>query len=488
MSLPPDEDEALLDATATLNRGRAGQVRMLLRVLSGADAGKSHPLKQGTYTVGKNPTCDIVLLDKAVSRQHLKLEVHDEHVVATDLGSHNGSFVEGLRFTSMELRPGSVITLGTTELKLVPEDSRERSLPLSSRDRFGALVGQSRKMREAFTVLERLAPGGADVLIHGETGTGKDLCAEAIHQQSPRAKGPFVIVDLAGVPSTLIESELFGHVKGSFTGAQGDRAGAFERAQNGTVFLDEIGELPLELQPRLLRVLERRQVKRVGGNDYFTVNVRVVAASHVNLEQAVNQGKFRRDLFHRLAVLRVTLPALRERPEDIAPNLRYELDQASQALGSRVTMSKEAQEHFLRFATSPEARWSGNFRDLNAAVLRMSTLAAGGRLTREVVDEELERLRAQWRPARSATTSANADVLAEVMGEARAAALDRFDRVQLADVVTVCRSARSLSDAGRTLFAQSRAQKKSVNDADRLRKYLARFGLTWAEVSGRDAE
>ncbi|WP_223646560.1 sigma 54-interacting transcriptional regulator [Corallococcus sp. EGB] len=338
---------------------------MVLRVLSGADAGRSHPLKQGTYTVGKNPTCDIVLADKAVSRQHLKLEVHDEHVVATDLGSHNGSFVEGLRFTAMELRPGSVITLGTTELKLVPEDSRERSLPLSSRDRFGALVGQSRKMREAFTVLERLAPGGADVLIHGETGTGKDLCAEAIHQQSPRAKGPFVIVDLAGVPSTLIESELFGHVKGSFTGAQGDRAGAFERAQNGTVFLDEIGELPLELQPRLLRVLERRQVKRVGGNDYFTVNVRVVAASHVNLEQAVQQGKFRRDLFHRLAVLRVTLPALRERPEDIPLLIDHMLKQMGRPQSA---LSDQTRALLMQYP------WPGNVRELRNVVEQVVNL------------------------------------------------------------------------------------------------------------------
>ncbi|MBN9687513.1 sigma 54-interacting transcriptional regulator [Corallococcus sp. NCSPR001] len=354
-----------MDATATLNRGRAGQVRMVLRVLSGAEAGKTHPLKQGTYMVGKNPTCDIVLTDKAVSRQHLKLEVHDEHVVATDLGSHNGSFVEGLRFTAMELRPGAVLTLGTTELKLVPEDTRERSLPLSSRDRFGALVGGSRKMREAFTVLERLAPGGADVLIHGETGTGKDLCAEAIHQQSPRAKGPFVIVDLAGVPSTLIESELFGHVKGSFTGAQGDRAGAFERAQNGTVFLDEIGELPLDLQPRLLRVLERRQVKRVGGNDYFTVNVRVVAASHVNLEQAVQQGKFRRDLFHRLAVLRVTLPALRERPEDIPLLIDHMLKLMGRQPGA---LSDQTRALLMQYP------WPGNVRELRNVVEQVVNL------------------------------------------------------------------------------------------------------------------
>jgi len=365
VSLPPDEDEAALDATATLTRGRTGQVKMVLRVLSGPDSGKVHPLKQGTYVVGKSPTSDIVLDDKSVSRQHLRLEVHDEHVVATDLDSHNGSFCDQLRFTSLELRPGTVITLGTTELKLVPEDTRERSVLLSSRDRFGALVGSSRKMREAFTLLERLAPGGADVLIQGETGTGKDLCAEAIHQNSPRQKGPFVIVDLAGVPPTLIESELFGHVKGAFTSAQGDRAGAFERAQGGTVFLDEVGELPLELQPRLLRVLERRQVKRVGANDYHTVNMRVVAASHVNLEQAVQQGKFRRDLFHRLAVLRVSLPPLRERPEDIPlliDHMLQQMDRPPSALSDQTR------------ALLAQYPWPGNVRELRNVVEQVVNL------------------------------------------------------------------------------------------------------------------
>ncbi|HVG61978.1 MAG TPA: sigma 54-interacting transcriptional regulator [Hyalangium sp.] len=343
----------------------AGRVRMKLLVLSGAEAGRSYSLDNREYVVGKAPTCDIVLSDKAISRQHLKLEVRDESARAIDLDSRNGSFYEGLRFSQMELRPGSVFAVGTTELKLVPEDSRERQLVLSSRDRFGALAGSSRKMREVFTLLERMASGGADVLIQGETGTGKDLCAEALHQESPRKDGPFVIVDLAGVPSSLVESELFGHVKGAFTGAQGDRAGAFERANGGTVFLDEVGELPIDLQPRLLRVLERRQVKRVGANDYKTVNVRVIAATHVDLEEAVQAGKFRRDLFHRLAVLRATLPPLRERPDDIPLLIDTMLQQ-----GGRPPSALSDQTRAL-LAQYP---WPGNVRELRNVVEQVVSL------------------------------------------------------------------------------------------------------------------
>jgi len=315
--------------------------------------------------VGKAPTCDIILEDKTISRQHLKLEVHDEHVLAVDMESRNGSFCEGMRFSQLELRPGSVVTLGTTELKLVPEDTRERSVLLSGRDHFGALVGSSRKMREVFTLLERMAPGGSDVLIQGETGTGKELCAEALHNESKRAKGPFIIVDLAGIAPSLIESELFGHVKGAFTGAQADRAGAFERAQGGTVFLDEVGELPLDLQPRLLRVLERRQVKRVGANDYRTVDMRVVAATHVDLEGAVKVNKFRRDLFHRLAVLRVTLPGLRERPEDI-PLL---IDTVLGRMGKPPSALSDQTRALLS-----QYPWPGNVRELRNVVEQVVNL------------------------------------------------------------------------------------------------------------------
>ncbi|NOK08729.1 RNA repair transcriptional activator RtcR [Corallococcus exercitus] len=331
----------------------------------------------------------------------------------------------------------------------------------------------------------------APLLLTGPTGAGKSQLAKRIYalkKARNQVAGPFVDLNCATLRGDGAMSTLFGHVKGAFTGAVGDRPGLMRQANGGVLFLDEIGELGADEQAMLLRALEDKRFLPVGADKEAESDFQLIAGTNRDLQLDVERGRFREDLLARINLWTFRLPALRERPEDIAPNLQYELDQASQALGTRVTMSKEAQEYFLRFATSPEARWSGNFRDLNAAVLRMSTLAAGGRMTREVVDEELERLRAQWRPAGTAATSASEDVLAEVMGPARAAELDRFDRVQLADVVSVCRSARSLSDAGRTLFAQSRAQKKSVNDADRLRKYLARFGLAWSDVSGSDAE
>ncbi len=383
----PPEDKT---ATATLHRKlRSGRVRLKLLVLSGPEAGKSYALEPGRYVVGKDASADIVLTEKTVSRQHLLLEVQEDGAIARDLGSRNGSFYEGRRFTELEMGPGMVWEVGSVSLKLVPQDQRGRSLLLSPRESFGGLVGQSRKMREVFTLLERLAPGSSDVLIQAETGTGKELCAEAIHQESPRAKGPFVIVDLAGIAPSLIESELFGHVKGAFTGAHSDRAGAFERAHGGTVFLDEVGELPLDLQPRLLRVLERRQVKRVGANDYRTVDVRVVAATHVDMEAAVEKGKFRADLFHRLAVLRVVLPPLRERPEDIP----FLVDTLLRRMGRPPSALSDQTRALL--AQYP---WPGNVRELRnvveqvvnlgeEALPEMATPAAGPRSARAPAPE-----------------------------------------------------------------------------------------------------
>ncbi len=323
----------------------------------------------------------------------------------------------------------------------------------------------------------------APLLITGPTGAGKSQLARRIYalkKARRQVSGPFVDLNCATLRGDAAMSALFGHVKGAFTGALSDRPGLLRQANGGVLFLDEIGELGADEQAMLLRALEDKRFLPVGSDKEAESDFQLLAGTNRDLQAEVERGRFREDLLARINLWTFRLPALRERPEDIPPNLLYELDQASQTLGTRVTMNKEGQEHFLRFATSPEARWSGNFRDLNAAVLRMATLAQGGRVTRENVDEELERLRTQWSRGASPTS---VDLVEEVLGRDLASELDRFDRVQLADVISVCRQSRTLSEAGRLLFAQSRARKQSSNDADRLRKYLARFGLGWEDVS-----
>jgi DNA-binding NtrC family response regulator len=444
-----------VDRTSAGELIRPERLRLKLLVLSGADVGQSYALRLGQYKVGKAPECDIVLSDKSVSRQHLVLDVREDRVLATDQGSRNGSLCDGLRFSELEVRLGSVLTLGSTELKLVPEDSRERSLPLSNRDHFGALVGSSRKMREVFTLLERLSSSNSDVLIQGETGTGKELCAEALHQESPRHKGPFVIVDLAGIAPSLIESELFGHVKGAFTGAHSDRAGAFERANGGTVFLDEVGELPLDIQPRLLRVLERRQVKRVGGNDYRTVDMRVVAATHVDLEAAVKAEKFRKDLFHRLAVLCVTLPPLRERPEDIPLLIHTVL--------SRTGRPPSALSDQTRALLS-QYPWPGNVRELRNVVERVVSIG----------EEGLPEMAPAPAPRDTGARSASSE-LALPFKEAKERLIEGFERDYLKSLLERCegRINRAAREAGidrvylrRLLRKHSLDAKDSIPDAE----------------------
>jgi len=429
-----------MDQTATLEQTRLENVLLKLVVISGPDAGRTVELAKGEHLLGGSSKCQIRLGDRAVSRQHLKLDVREDRVVAVDLGSRNGTTCDGRRFTELEVGPGTVLTLGNTSIKLLPRDAPRAPLLLSDRDRFGQLVGRSHKMRELFTTLERLAPGGSDVLVQGETGTGKELCAEAIHRESPRAKGPFVIVDLAGIAPSLLESELFGHVKGAFTGAHADRAGAFERAQGGTIFLDEVGELPLDLQPRLLRALERRQVKRVGGNDYRSVDVRVVAATHVDLEAAVRDGKFRRDLFHRLAVLRITLPALRERPDDIA----LLVDTVLERMGRPPSALSDQTRALL--AQYP---WPGNVRELRNVVDQVVNLG----------EEMLPALEGTAAPPPSAPD------LSLPFKEAKEKLIEGFERDYLAGLIKRCEG------------NVSRASREAGIDRVYLRKLLRKHGL-----------
>jgi hypothetical protein len=290
--------------------------RCRLTVVAGPDTGLAGEFEANVIRVGARRGADLVLTDGKVSRTHFEIRLDARGYRLRDLESTNGTYVGGLRVNDVYVQPGASIYVGDSRLRFDPlDDSVE--VALSRADRFGGLVGRSLVMRELFARLAAVAPTDATVLVTGETGTGKELVAEAIHEHSARKGGPFVVLDCGAIPPNLMESETFGHERGAFTGATAVHAGAFERANGGTLFLDEIGELPLEMQPKLLRALERREIRRVGGARVMQVNIRVVAATNRDLAVEVNKGRFREDLYYRLAVAHLAVPPLRERREDI---------------------------------------------------------------------------------------------------------------------------------------------------------------------------
>jgi len=318
----------------------------------------------------------------------------------------------------------------------------------------------------------------APMLLMGPTGAGKSQLAKRVFELKKlkhQLPGRFVEVNCATLRGDGAMSTLFGHTRGAYTGATSDRAGLLRSAHQGLLFLDEIGELGLDEQAMLLRALEEKRFLPVGGDKEVESDFQLIAGTNRDLHEAVGQGRFREDLLARLNLWTYRLPGLAERVEDIEPNLDFELERWSREQHQRVTFNREARARFLSFATSIEARWSGNFRDLGASVMRMATLAKAGRIQTELVEEEVERLTRQWR------SGGEPSPLEALLGE-RVAALDRFDRVQLEEVVRVCAKSKSLSQAGRELFAVSRQQRASTNDADRLRKYLARFDLEWEQI------
>ena len=325
----------------------------------------------------------------------------------------------------------------------------------------------------------------APILLTGPTGAGKSQLAQRIYELKRarrQVEGRFVEVNCATLRGDAAMSALFGHVKGAFTGALQDRPGLLRAADSGILFLDEIGELGLDEQAMLLRAIEEKRFLPMGSDREAKSDFQLIAGSNRDLRSAVQNGGFRDDLLARIDLWAFRLPGLRERREDIAPNLDYELEEHTRRTGMRVTFNREAKERFLAFTTSPEATWERNFRDLNGAVTRMCTVAAGGRITVELVNEEIERLRSAW--AKTASTEAE-NLLEATLGSDAAYRLDLFDRMQLANVIEVVSRSRSLSDAGRALFANSREKKSSPNDADRVRKYLSRFGLSWDLINRR---
>ncbi|MGE0790695.1 MAG: sigma 54-interacting transcriptional regulator [Sandaracinaceae bacterium] len=308
------DDEATVDATVKTDDA------YLVQHFSLASETDPHLRYESTTdrcSIGSHPSNDLVLDDATVSRFHAEVVINEGGARVRDLGSRNGTRIDGVRVSEGFLKNGSRISIGRSSVRFHAEGQRNR-LPLSDRRELGTMVGTSVAMRSVFAQLERVGPSEATVLLQGETGTGKEEAAATLHQLSHASAGPFVVVDCGSIPPNLLESHLFGHARGSFTGATDARIGAFEAANGGTVFLDEIGELPLDMQPKLLRVLESREVRRIGETDVRPVSVRVIAATHRDLRHEVGAARFREDLYYRLAVIRIVLPPLRERPDDIA--------------------------------------------------------------------------------------------------------------------------------------------------------------------------
>jgi DNA-binding NtrC family response regulator len=342
--------------------------RVMLRVTAGPDHGAQIQVARPRITVGRSAVNDLVLTDTSVSGTHLQISLGDKRgILLRDLESTNGTLVAGLRVREAYIEPGATISLGKTDILFLSADEIE--VPLSGRDHFGALWGASPAMREVFATLEKVAPTDMSVMISGQTGTGKELVARALHDESSRAEAPFVVLDCGSLPRELAEAAILGHKKGSFTGAISDRAGAFEEAHGGTLFLDEVGELPLDLQPKLLRVLDRREVQRIGESQVRKVDVRVVAATHRDLRQMVGQGQFREDLYFRLSVMTVELPPLHERGEDILLLAKKFLEDFARVHGRAPQLNEAAKQILL---AEP---WPGNVRQLKNTIERAAHLS-----------------------------------------------------------------------------------------------------------------
>jgi transcriptional regulator with GAF, ATPase, and Fis domain len=364
----PEQQKGVRNNTDTVTEPEAGEGMLSsglrVSVVTGVPHGASVTIGRSGVRIGSAPDNDLVLSDRRVSRSHLELLPHPGGVRIRDLGSRNGTFLAGVRISDVVAPPGSVVSLGDCELLVAP-DQITPELPLMDRERLGGLVGRRLPMRRLFTVLERVSPTDYTVLIEGETGTGKEVVARTVHELSARRDGPFVVFDCAATTESILESELFGHVRGAFTGAVAAREGAFRRAHGGTLFIDEVSSLPPSLQGKLLRALETRQIHPVGADHEIDVDLRVVAATNRSLQGEVRAGRFRDDLYFRMSVIRVALPPLRERREDVALLAEHFLRIA----GIKGEVGGPNLDRLVGYA------WPGNVRELRNTLERAVALA-----------------------------------------------------------------------------------------------------------------
>ncbi|HZO14357.1 MAG TPA: sigma 54-interacting transcriptional regulator [Polyangiaceae bacterium] len=367
MSSRDDPETRTVMQVAAAAPAESGLASFSLYVVEGPDAGARYELDANhpsRILVGKSEACEVRLSDPSVSRRHLSLAIDGRRLHVQDLDSTNGTIADGVALVEGYLRGDELLRVGSTALR-VERGTRTTPVQFPPATRFGGVLGASEAMRRLYPLCERLAQATFPVVIEGETGTGKEQLAESMHQQSPRHAEPFVVFDCTAVAASVIESELFGHVRGAFTGAVSDRQGVFERAHGGTLLIDEIGDLPPELQPKLLRAIERGQVTRVGGDLPLAVDVRLLAATRRNLDREVQLGRFRDDLFHRVAVARIELPPLRARKGDIPMLARHFWSQLG---GDPSALPVQALRRW------EDDDWPGNVRQLRNAVQRLFAL------------------------------------------------------------------------------------------------------------------
>jgi DNA-binding NtrC family response regulator len=420
-----------VNTTGAASRPNASIPR--LTAVSGPGSGRAFAMARTLATVGRHATNDLVLEDPRISGVHLELRRVGDRVHARDASTTNGTWIGPHRVFEIELAAGGELLVGSTLLRL---DIDEGAAPaaLSPGDSFGELVGHSNEMRELFATLERISPKELTVLVQGETGTGKEEVARAIHARSARRSAPFVVIDATALPESLAESLLFGHEKGAFTGADQRRMGLFEAAQGGTVFLDEIGELPAAVQSKFLRVLERREVTRVGGTTATKIDVRVIAATHRDLRREIEAGRFREDLFFRLAQVRVFIPPLRDRPDDVPILCQKLLPQVGGSSEAPLLIETDALAHLQ------EQPWPGNVRELRNVLARASALASAGTIRRgDVAGEGLG-----FRGTRGERSALD---LSGTFATAKQHAIERFESAYLAALMK--RSGGNLSVAAR---------------------------------------